>query len=181
MLKHISPFVEAQHGAERVHLIAVNGGALVLSPTSPLSNMSRFLLRFLRDHSLSLVARLLYTVLAPLIWLIGRAMRQDVALMLNISMAIELKGIKTVGLTIHAPCGAATVCQMSFVEELAHLIKAKRRLKATPAFTGVKMPCFCHIDYGDDQKNGARKRTYFVSTKHAEKWLMQHYPQAMFS
>ena len=183
MLGHIGPLVEAQHGAERVHLIAVNGGALVLSPTSPLSNMSRFLLRFLRDHSLNFAIRLLYTVLSPIIWLLGRAMRQDIALMLNISMAVDLKGIKTVGLAIHAPCGAATVCGMSFIEELAHLIKAKHRLKDTPAFSGVKFPCFVHVDYGDDgvAGNGARKRTYFVSTKNAQKWLMRTYPRAMFA
>lgn len=181
MLKHLNPFVEAQHGTERIHLIAVNGGALVLSPSSPLSNMSWFLLRFLRDKTVSVVRRAIYSLFAPFIWLLGKAMCQDVALMLNISMAVELKGIKTVGLAIHAPCGAASICGMSFVKELVHLIKAKRRLEKTPAFHGVKLPCFCHIDYGDDQKNGMRKRTYFISTKAAEKWLLEHYPHALYS
>ncbi|MFA5061555.1 MAG: hypothetical protein WC526_00145 [Patescibacteria group bacterium] len=183
MKKHIGLLVEAQYGAERVHLFAINGGALALSPSSPLANMSRFYYEFLVENNLDFGWRILLLLLYPVIWFMGKAMRQDIILMINVWLGIRMKQIKTVGLCIHAPCGAAGLCGMSFVEEISCLIKAKRRLKAMPVFTNVKFPCFVHVDYGDDGNGGnsARKRTYFISTKAAEKWLLEHYPHALYS
>lgn len=181
MLRDLSPFVTAQtkNSADRIHTIAVNGGALVLSFWSPLSNLARFLLDFLREPCLHSIGRVFYTICWPLIWFLGFTLRQDVPLMINIWMAVKLKGIKIVGLVIHAPCGAAAACKMSFADQVQHLIRAKRRLKKIPAFKGIKFPCFCHVDYGfpDTVQNRPQKVTYFIKTSVAWGWLVGRLPK----
>lgn len=92
-----------------------------------------------------------------------RDFRVDELLLLHIRQAEgpELKGIGTVVLYAHAPCGAAGIAKLSVVHQIAYLIRAKERVKAID--TTNKVICFVHVDYG----NG-RKRTYFVSRA---KWI----------
>lgn len=77
----------------------------------------------------------------------------------DIKGAMLLKGIKTVVLYAHAPCGAAGLCRLNAGEVIEFLIKAKEELKRV--FLEIKVVCFFHVDWGD------HKRTYFIS---ATKW-----------
>lgn len=85
-------------------------------------------------------------------------LREDEILLQHIAIARQLKEIDTVVLYAHAPCGAATLHQLSFIHVLETLRRAKIRLKTVD--DKIKVACFCHIDYGHD-----KKRTYFFSTE----------------
>lgn len=86
---------------------------------------------------------------------------EDRVMLKHIKQAIELKGITTIALYVHAPCGAAGLCRLNMDQVLDLLIQAKRRIKAE--IPGVTVACFCHVDNGE-------KMTYFVSREHYEKW-----------
>lgn len=77
----------------------------------------------------------------------------------DIKGAMMLKGIKTIVLYAHAPCGAAGLCHLSAEEAIQFLVKAKKELKKV--FADIKVACFFHVDWGD------HKRTYFIS---ATRW-----------
>lgn len=85
----------------------------------------------------------------------------------DIKGAMMLKGINTVVLYAHAPCGAAGLYHLNIEEVIDFLIKAKEEIKK--AVAGIKVACFFHVDWGD------HKRTYFVS---AAKWREEKYPIA---
>ncbi len=92
--------------------------------------------------------------------------REDEVLLEHIRVARELKGIDTVALYTHAPCGAGGMAGLTLEQEIDLLLSAKSRIKEE--LIDVKVACFCHIDRGDD------KRTYFVSRN---RWiLMNMYP-----
>lgn len=80
----------------------------------------------------------------------------------DIAGAILLKGIKTIILYAHAPCGAAGLCNLDVKTVINYLIQSKEDLKNK--FEGIKVVCFFHVDWGD------HKRTYFIS---ADKWKHQ--------
>ena len=107
-----------------------------------------------RLHTLALNGgALLLPVTSPL----NRQFREDEVLLHHINVAQKLKEINTVVLYAHAPCGAAAMHNMSFLQVIEYLIQAKMLLKKSgPA--GIKVACFIHIDY-----DGDKKRTYFVS------------------
>ena len=67
-----------------------------------------------------------------------------------------LKGIGTVILYVHAPCGAAGLAGLTLVQQIAFLMRAKERVKEQSDEYNVI--CFVHVDYGE-----GRKRTYFIS------------------
>jgi hypothetical protein len=73
----------------------------------------------------------------------------------------DLKGIGTVVLYIHAPCGAAGLAGLSVVHQIVYLMRAKQRVQEID--TTNKVICLVHVDYGDE-----RRRTYFISRS---KWL----------
>lgn len=73
----------------------------------------------------------------------------------------ELKGIGTVVLYVHAPCGAARLAGLTLVHQIAYLMRAKERVKEQSDEYNVV--CFVHVHYED-----GRKRTYFISR---DKWL----------
>lgn len=91
-----------------------------------------------------------------------REFRVDELLLLHVRQAEgpELKGIGTVVLYAHAPCGAAGMAKLTLVHQIVYLMRAKERVKAID--TTNKVICFVHVDYGD------RKRTYFISRA---KWI----------
>lgn len=92
-----------------------------------------------------------------------REFRVDELLLLHIRQAEgpELKGIGTVVLYAHAPCGAAAMAKLTLVHQIVYLMRAKVRVKEID--TTNKVICFLHVDYGT-----GRKRTYFISRA---KWL----------
>jgi len=88
-------------------------------------------------------------------------------LLKHISQAQTLKGIKTVALFTHVPCGAAGLVQWSVAMVIDQLINAKLRIKDLNPDT--KVICLLHVDWG--KCNGGddrRKRTYHIKK---ERWL----------
>ncbi len=73
----------------------------------------------------------------------------------------ELKGIGTVILYVHAPCGAARLANLNLVQQICYLIRAKERVKEQNS--DLNVVCFVHIHHED-----GRRRTYFISR---ENWL----------
>ena len=88
-------------------------------------------------------------------------------LIADIKMARSMKNIETVILYTHAPCGAAYAKGLSFCAILDLLFAGKDRIKKE--IPGVKVACFCHVDYG----NG-KKKTYFVSRTAWLAWKIQN-------
>lgn len=82
-------------------------------------------------------------------------------LIADIEGAIVLKGMPTLVLYGHAPCGAAGLANLSVEESLKLLVKAKIELKIQFE-QRLKIALFFHVDWGH-----GKKRTYFVS---ATKW-----------
>lgn len=87
---------------------------------------------------------------------------EDEILLKHMQFARVKKDIETVVLYAHAPCGAAYDHDLSFSDVLELLFAGKDRVKRT--LPGIKVACFCHVDYGD-----GKKRTYFVSR---DAWLV---------
>ena len=92
-----------------------------------------------------------------------REERADRFLLKQISDAHEMKDIGTVILMVHAPCGAAKKARMDVILELAHLVRAKKRVKA--AMPQLKVSCFIDIHYAD-----GGKKILFVSPEAFEDW-----------
>lgn len=74
----------------------------------------------------------------------------------------RVKGIKTVVLYGHAPCGAAGLCCLSIRQTIEYLVEAKGLIKNLGH--DLKVMCFFHVDWEGD---GSKKRTYFLSR---DKW-----------
>jgi|GEM_PF-4043385 len=161
--QHLEELVAYQAGAPRVHMLGVHGGAVALSRRSPLSNYSRFVFGFIRDIVRGRLCMLLY-LLYPLLWFLGWCMRQDWRLLMDIWAASKLKGIRTVVLYIHLPCGVAQLCQQSFNVQLLHAARAKRRVKRWLRGSVDKALIFVHVDYGD------KERTYVARAEDIERY-----------
>ncbi|MEK7624877.1 MAG: hypothetical protein AAB467_00835 [Patescibacteria group bacterium] len=180
MRKHLDKLVarETDGKPPRVHPLTSHGAALALPWQSPLSNLSPFLFGFLTDRRVfrNWFWRAFIYITFPLWWIVGRVARIDIFFLIKFWWAIDHKGIKAVVLYIHAPCGAAGQCGISFLEQLRYLILAKRRLKRRLELLGITVTCLCHVDYGNtaDGYSGDEKEhpnTYFIRTHKAEAWL----------
>lgn len=88
----------------------------------------------------------------------------DRILMKHIRDAARMKDMTVVALYAHAPCGAATECGLTVLDEIDLLMAAKRRVKT--AHPELKVACFFHVD-----KGGGNKRTYFVSRAAWERYV----------
>ncbi|MDP1709439.1 MAG: hypothetical protein Q8L21_00945 [Candidatus Komeilibacteria bacterium] len=75
-----------------------------------------------------------------------------------------LKGINTVALYAHVPCGKAGERQIDLLQLMVLLIQAKAIIKLMN--NGIVVAPFLHVAY---QNN--RRRTYFVSRPEWDKWL----------
>jgi hypothetical protein len=73
----------------------------------------------------------------------------------------ELKGIGTIVLYVHAPCGAAHLSGLTLVHQIVYLMRAKERVKEQS--NDQIVVCFIHVHHED-----GRKCTYFISR---DKWL----------
>ncbi len=77
--------------------------------------------------------------------------------------AISMKGISTVVIYGHAPCGVAlSVLNCNVDELISHLVRAKMELKKQYSGKGLKFVCALHVDWGNGKKD-----TYWVNAK---KW-----------
>ena len=92
------------------------------------------------------------------------AKKDATVLLRHIKAARNIKGIHTVVLYVHAPCGVAHKMKLDFLEVFRLLIEAKLRLRAQKGFGSINMSCFLHTDNG-------KMRTYFVDRKVATEFL----------
>lgn len=81
---------------------------------------------------------------------------EDTIILEHLKDARRMKEIETVVLYAHAPCGAAYAKQLSFYRVLELLFSGRARVEQV--MPGIKVTCFCHVDYGD-----GKKHTYFAS------------------
>lgn len=86
---------------------------------------------------------------------------EDRVLLAHLRDARKLKNIDTIVLYVHAPCGAAGLADLNFMQVMELLLEAKARIKKE--LPGALVACFCHVDWGENIK-----RTYFVSR---DKWI----------
>lgn len=87
---------------------------------------------------------------------------EAIVLRRHILQTVMIKGIKTVVLYGHAPCGAAGLCHLSIRQTIEYLMEAKGVVKSLR--DDLRVMCFFHIDWEED---GSKKRTYFLSR---DKW-----------
>lgn len=132
VFQHQTGLHTPQRGTARPHVLALNGGGLLLPEGSPVAHYG-----------------------------------EGAMLVAHILGARALKGITTVVLYVHAPCGMALAAGLYFEQVLELLMTAKLRVKVMGG-DGVKVACFVHVDWGED-----RKRTYFVSQAAWEAWRAQ--------
>ncbi|HEY4479314.1 MAG: hypothetical protein A3C06_01705 [Candidatus Taylorbacteria bacterium RIFCSPHIGHO2_02_FULL_46_13] len=92
------------------------------------------------------------------------------ALLLDIKETQGLKGMDTLALYVHAPCGVAYGTSLDFFEVMRLLIEAKLRLLAQRTLAKLKIVCFCHVDY-PSATSEVRKRTYFVNRAKTTEFL----------
>ncbi len=165
IFKYQSGFCQTQRTDPRIHLFALNGGALLLPENSPINRATAKLISNEEDGHSSACTK-------PNQGMVSIHLQQDLVLLWNIQAARQLKDIHTIALYAHAPCGAATLCGLNMVQVLNYLIQAKARLRHT--FPGLKVACFCHIDHGKDENGKPKKRSYFVPVEAAKRWLLAH-------
>lgn len=84
-------------------------------------------------------------------------------LLVSIDGARELKGIATVALCTHAPCGMARKIGLNLAEVIRSLKQGKAKLERS--HSGLVVRPFVQIDLPDQ-----RKRTYFISGQRWRRW-----------
>ncbi|MBP9864431.1 hypothetical protein KBC54_03215 [Patescibacteria group bacterium] len=85
--------------------------------------------------------------------------------------AVKLKGIQTIVLEAHAPCGMARAAGLDLVSVVRLLVAAKRRLKVH--LPNVSVALFFHAHRADC------RNTYFVSAQKFEEWFDRHRDRAL--
>lgn len=135
-------------------------------------------------------------LLIPLESPLNDQFKEDAVLRWHIAVARVIKGIHTIALYAHVPCGAAYLFDIDVEQVVDLLVLAKRRLKLeideytrtvrdlladrgkvpySLEIPTAKVACFLHVDW--DSKN---KKTYFVSGEKWSSWYAERgirYPQ----
>lgn len=116
-------------------------------------------------------------LLLPIVSRVRGMIPADAVIIANLMGARRLKGISTVALYSHAPCGAAEMAGVNFRETIQLLKEAKDRVKNLLTCSGEKpfhVACFCHVDFGSwrpprpngngeiETGDGHVRHTYFV-------------------
>lgn len=99
-------------------------------------------------------------------------LRVDAVLLNDIAAVPELKGITTLLLYAHLPCGIAKKHGLDSIRVIALLKEAKNRLQTELPYLQV-IPLL-HVDYGEGngiKNGGSKKRTYFVSGQAWRDWI----------
>lgn len=92
-----------------------------------------------------------------------RRTHADEFLLEQIADAHEMKQINTVILMIHAPCGAAKKGNIDVVQELAYLVRAKKRVKEV--MPQLNVSSFIDVHFAD-----GKKKIMFVSSDAFDTW-----------
>lgn len=135
--------VTTQCNGARVHVFGWNGGAL------------RLAVRGMRWRWLGLILFRASQFVFERMGVAAIEAFEDAA------AARTMKGINTIALYVHAPCGYAYAQGWDFETVLDKHFRAKENLKL--ALPNIKVACYVHIHYND-----GRDRTYFVSK---DDWL----------
>jgi len=114
----------------------------------------------LRLHTLSWNGGAL--ILAPRSPAVKRGRTTDLDAIDQIRTAREMKGINTVALHIHTPCGVAHALNLDLASSLELHMAAKLRLRSV--IDGVCVTCFLHVDFGE-----GKMKTYYVSREQWER------------
>jgi hypothetical protein len=116
-----------------------------------------------RIHTISLNGGgLLLSAESPLV----KVHQEDHVLIKHITDARQLKGIHSVVVYAHAPCGAAGMANLSVEQVIDLLIKGRNRLKTI--FEDLHVVPLFHLD------DGQKKRTYFISPNAWEEWKIRN-------
>lgn len=87
------------------------------------------------------------------------------SLLLEIAEARELKGISTILLLSHAPCGKVVQTGMGVEETIKHLMLAKKYVKGLHPTAMVR--CLKQVDWQEQLPNQPEKEMYFLPV---ERW-----------
>lgn len=93
----------------------------------------------------------------------GETPGADAYLLRQIRGARRLKGIDTVVLCAHAPCGMADLAGLNMFQTVELLVAAKLRVREE--HPDGRVASFLHVDHGSGVM-----RTYFVSREDWERW-----------
>lgn len=166
----LNAMVRKQAGFGRLHNLPINGGALTISPTSPLRDLRAYIVPFLKavleDKAPDSILLDLLEYFPGPFSLLGRLFRVDMTMIVIARLSVPMKKMKNIVLSAHVPCGAAGgLCGMSFPEVLHHLCLAKKRLKKILP-EDVKVPCLIMVE----------REIYNISTDVARVWLDKNFP-----
>lgn len=78
--------------------------------------------------------------------------------------AMKMKGIKTIALVVHAPCGKAAACNIDLLYLLKLLVQAKLIVKKMDG--DVVVVCYIHVAFPNKDEH-----TYFFSRPDWEEWI----------
>lgn len=150
----------------RIHTFAWHGGALRLAPNSPI-NQSDY---FVNKRYKKIIDNFIFKISAE--YTTNKKLKSEFIgdmihafLMGEVAIAREFKKIDTVALYNHITCLMAKSCHLDILDVMHYLISSKTELKKENH--GIKVACFCQIDYTGIKKEGSAKKSYFVA-KH--KW-----------
>jgi len=90
----------------------------------------------------------------------------------QIADARDIKKINLIALYAHMPCAAARRAELDLPTALSLQIQAKNRVRVSNP--GAEVHCFFHVDY-----EGAKKRTYFLSSDRWKTWSSHRHVLAM--
>jgi hypothetical protein len=129
LLSFIQARMSSQELNPRIHLINLNGGALLIPKESPVNSGEG---DFIVSHVLE---------------------------------AAQLKGISSVALYVHAPCGKARTQNLTLEQIIFLLFLAKQQIQTKAQ--ALNIACFIHINKGD-----GNRRTYYVSRTGWEQFVL---------
>lgn len=97
----------------------------------------------------------------------------DLFMRTQLQQAQTMKDINTVVLSVHAPCGAASMAKLSTIELIDHMMRAKLVVKAD--LPQVKVLCVLFVDFGNGDK-----RSFTVARKDWDRFRGTRYATGEF-
>ena len=91
--------------------------------------------------------------------------------MADIELSVTM-GYKSIILTVHFPCAMARLHNISPLETIDSLIKAKKRIKEK--ISGTTVACFLQCTYPGQNSGDIEESLYFISRFMYEKWRIKN-------
>src|SRR3989339_1753970 len=154
----------SKKGFKRRFHVGGPGGPVTLAMNSPAASLDRVFADFV-EHSLEkagypLVGRLT----KPIAKFVAKPIRVDIVGFLHVFVALKAKNMKNIALVPHVPCTMASFYHLDLISQLRLTTMTKMQTKYL--FSGVKVICMVHIDWG-----GGCKETWQFSTKEISGWI----------